>query len=94
MTFSKALRNPDPEDPDGSQGLKSAYEGIFVSHTKDLMVLVQAMSLVGLRDLLVGQVQAVKMAGKWAVFQAGSKMSRFGENKLFYFFLLFLNEGH
>jgi len=33
MAFSKALRNPDPEDPVGSRGLKSAFEGIFVPHT-------------------------------------------------------------
>jgi len=59
-----------------------------------MMVLVQAMNLVGLRDLLFAQGQAVKMAGIWAVVQAGSKMSIFGENKLIYLFLLFLNEGH
>jgi len=52
------------------------------------MVIGQAMILVGLKDLLVAQVQAAKMAGIWAGFWAGSKISIFGENKLFCIFLL------
>lgn len=84
MAFSKALKNHDPEDPDWGSGLKSTLDDIFVPHNKYVMVIGQAMILVGLKDLLVAQGQAAKMAGIWA----GSKISIFGENKLFCIFLL------
>ena len=88
MAFSKALKTHDPEDPDWGSGLKSTLDDIFVPHNKYVMVIGQAMILVGLKDLLVAQVQAAKMAGIWAGFWAGSKISIFGENKLFCIFLL------
>jgi len=46
-------------------------DDIFVPHSKYVMVIGQAMILVGLKDLLVAQVQAAKMAGIWAGFWAG-----------------------
>ena len=73
MAFSKALKDPYPVDPNGSHGPKFALEGIFVPHIKDVMVVGPAISLIGLRDLLVAQGWAAKMGRKLAGFWAGLK---------------------
>ena len=58
----KALKDPDPEGPKVSHGLKSALKCIFDLHIYIIMIVGPVICLGGLGDLLVGFSWATKMS--------------------------------
>ena len=50
----RALKDPDPEGPEVSHGLKSALMCIFALHIYNIMFVGSFICLGGLGDLLVG----------------------------------------
>lgn len=58
----KALKDPEPEGPEVSHGLKSSLKFIFALHIYIMMLVGQVICLGGLGDLLVGQGWAAKMS--------------------------------
>ncbi len=57
----KALKDPDPEGPEVSHGLKSALKCIFALHIYIMMFVGPVICLGGMGDLLVGQGWAAQM---------------------------------
>ena len=56
--LSGTYKSPDPVDPNGSHGPKSALEGNFVVHINNVMVVRQAINQVGPRDPVVAEGRA------------------------------------
>ena len=58
----KAQKDPDPEGPEVSHGLKSALKCIFALHIHIIMFVGPVLCLGGLGDLLDGQVWVAKIS--------------------------------
>ncbi len=54
-SFKNAHSDPDPDNPNGFQGLEQAPNGIFALQVHYFVKFCPVGSLNGLRDLLVGQ---------------------------------------
>ena len=60
----KAPKDPDPEGPKVSHGLKSALKCIFALHIYIIMIVGPVICLGGLGDLLVTLVSQTRASGK------------------------------